>query len=252
VVAAVVGGVYPGIGGADSQPADVQAIEQPFEAALVKAQATSVLRVHWLRSNGPPLRVLQPAVPFFTPRLVTAVEWVDLTNGDQRWLYYDSSNHLVIENSRARSSASNEATKGSRNIVTVSFSWKRWSLASGGTVGCDRCAPQPSQPVPDAACNCDLDPFTNTPYSPPQVTIVGQEIVDGQPTFHLNFVVVTGAITSTVDLWIDSFTYLPVHEQVVGYGMTTINDFEWLPRTSANLRQFKVVIPHGFKRVYAS
>jgi hypothetical protein len=81
----------------------------------------------------------------------------------------------------------------------------------------------------------------------PDIALVGQETIDGQPTFHLAFSV-TRPEPSTTDLWINSSTYLPVHEKiVVPRSHTVTNDFTWLPRTHANLTRLTTAIPHGFK-----
>ena len=107
-----------------------------------------------------------------------------------------------------------------------------------------------------ALCGCDLDPFTD--YSPePRVSLLGQQTIDQQPTFHLRFTITGGPLPSTTDIWIDRSTYLPVREKLVvpktsvknsPPPYTVTSDFTWFPRTSANLAQLTLVIPRGFKR----
>src|SRR5262249_40759208 len=98
-----------------------------------------------------------------------------------------------------------------------------------------------------AACGCDLDPFTNFPKDALHVSLLGDETIDGQPTFHLRFTVKQSIGPSTTDFWVNRSTYLPVHSRVVyrvaarfnngrpGPTMTTTDRFTWLRRTSDNL-----------------
>jgi hypothetical protein len=130
----------------------------------------------------------------------------------------------------------------------------RWKAVSD-TEATRRCT---LPPPPTGACGCDLNPFINFPGQTPRVALLGQEIIDGKPTFHLRFTIASGRNASTTDIWLDRSTYLPVHEKaafrdtsVKGHPtITTINDFTWLRRNSANLAQFSIVVPSGFKRVY--
>ena len=222
-----------------SEPPTISVIERNLANALAKARTTLIVRVHKHGTN--------------TPQYVTAVEWVDLGNAQQRRLDYDGSGRLTTETSQT---ASGTATGPlTRTDVTVAYAPKTWSVmtssvACGGYTG-RRC---PLPPDPSAACGCDLDPFTDFPTAP-RVSLLGQETIDQRPTFHLRFIV-TGVLRSTTDFWIDRSTYLPVRGKLVvpqtgikgRHAHAVANDFTWLPRTPANLARFRVVIPHGFKR----
>jgi hypothetical protein len=141
---------------------------------------------------------------------VNEVEWVNLATGQRRTLDYDASGRLTTRTSSPNDNAPHAG----------------WN--------------------PSAACGCDLDPFTNFPGQALHVSLLGDQTIDGKPTFHLRFAV-TGPIVSTTDFWIDQATHLPVRSKVVyraargngqlGPAMTTSDEFTWLPRTSANLAQ---------------
>lgn len=219
------------------QPPTIPALERNFANALAKARTTLVVRLHKHRTNTP-------------QRYVTATEWVDLGNGDQRFLAYDASGRLETDTSRSFSATSTGGM--SSRIVTVAYRTKTWSAHAGSSCGgyTGRACPVPLNA--NAACNCEIDPLTDF-ATVPDMALVGQETIDGEPTFHLAFTV-TQPEPSTTDLWIDSSTYLPVHDQIVvpespraTTAYTVSNDFTWLPRTRANLARFTVVIPRGFK-----
>jgi hypothetical protein len=98
---------------------------------------------------------------------------------------------------------------------------------------------------PSGACGCDLDPFINFPGRALHVSLLADQTIDGQSTFHLRFTVSGGMQPSTTDFWIDRSTHLPVHSKIVyrevrsngqlGPTGSTTDKFTWLPRTSANL-----------------
>jgi hypothetical protein len=54
-------------------------------------------------------------------------------------------------------------------------------------------------------------------------------------------------------LWIDASTYLPLHDVTTfgppGMATHAVEDFQYLPATSANLAKLTPSIPAGFKRV---
>lgn len=244
---AVGGGLYGGFSGGTSHPPTIPAIERNFTTALAKARTTLVLRLRIHRTHR--------------PLSTDATEWVNLTNGQKRTRDYDASG---ARQSDTDFSYSNSAPYGGywATSLTIAYSSKTWSTTRpfyvcGGTSGqIVHCTPHPS---PAAACGCDIDPFTNYPVgSPPHISLLGEQTIDGQSTFHLRFVV-TGFLAYTADLWIDRATYLPVHETVSSPTksrrdqptVTTTNDFTWLPRTSGNLAQLKVAIPSGFKHTAA-
>jgi YD repeat-containing protein len=84
-------------------------------------------------------------------------------------------------------------------------------------------------------CGCDIDPFKNFAGEALQVTLLGDQTVDGTPAFHLRFKVSGGVLPSVTDFWISRSTYLPVHSKVVYRTGTTVDRFTWLRRTSASL-----------------
>jgi hypothetical protein len=186
--------------GAD-QPRTVAVIERKLASALEGAQTTLILRVNKHRTN--------------TAGYVTAVEWVDLGDGQRHIVWRDSAGRVTGDTSRLR-------------CDQLPFD--------------QRCT---MPPIPSAACGCDLDPFTNFPGPTPQVALLGQETIDRQAAFHLRFTVTAWPYASTTDFWIDRSTYLPVHAKLVvpktsvkgSRAYTVTNDFAWLPRTSGNLAQ---------------
>jgi hypothetical protein len=141
---------------------------------------------------------------------VDQVQWVNLANGHRRILDYDATGRLT---SNTSFSPSNKTPNG------------RWN--------------------PSGACGCDLDPFINFPGRALHVSLLADQTIDGQPTFHLRFTVTGGMQPSTTDFWINRSTHLPVHSKIVyrevrgngqlGPTMSTTDKFTWLPRTSANL-----------------
>jgi YD repeat-containing protein len=217
----------------------IPVIEHRLGSALAKSQ-TLVLRVHKHRTR--------------TPQYVTAVKWIDLADGRTRMLDYDASGRLKTET--AASATRSATTRGrviQRTLVTLDYESKTWSISTPG-FECGSFCTLP--PPPSGACGCDLDPFANYPGQTARVLLLGQETIDGKPTFHLRFTIKGGHNASTTDIWIDRFTYLPVHEKAAfrdtstkGHPIvTTINEFTWLPRTHANLARLAPIIPRGFTR----
>jgi hypothetical protein len=250
VLAALGSAIYGGFGGSPNPPPTIPVIERNLASALARSQTTLMLRVGYHRTT--------PPCDKDACRYVTAVEWVDLANGDQRWLDYDASGRLKIDTARTYSGTASETASGfdPQNTLTVTYDSETWSVSSGtlecggGGRGC------PVPPKPNGACNCDLDPFTNF-GTKPHVSLLGKQTIDRQPTFHLRFTIAGGPFASTTDFWINRSTYLPVHLKLVApktsvknslrpYAVT--NDFTWLPRTSANLADLAPTIPRGFKR----
>jgi hypothetical protein len=145
-----------------------------------------------------------------TPGFVTAVAWVDPGDGRQRIVWRDASGRVTRDASRP---------------------------SCAGIPAGRRCT---LPPLPSAACGCDLNPFTNFPGQSPQISLLGQETLGGQRTFHVRFAIVAGPQPSTTDFWISRSTNLPVRAMVSFRAegrrtITTTDDFAWLPRTSANL-----------------
>ena len=140
---------------------------------------------------------------------VNQVAWINLADGQRRALDYDASGRLT----GTSVSHPEQAPDGKRS--------------------------------PFGACACDLDPFTNFPGQTLHAALLGDQTVDGKPTFHLRFTVIGGPEPATIDFWIARSTHLPVRSHVVyrvtnnngqlGPTMSTTDEFTWLPRTRANL-----------------
>ncbi|GAB3947842.1 hypothetical protein [Micromonospora vulcania] len=89
-----------------------------------------------------------------------------------------------------------------------------------------------------------------------KLTLVGKESVDGKPAVHLQWL---GGPDSAMDqaktteasmqIWVDSETYLPVRVISKGFGGTTTTNFEWLPRTPENLAKLEVTAPAGYQKL---
>ncbi len=251
ILAALAGGIYGGFGGAANQPPTIPAIESNLASALAKAQTTLLVRYRRHRTKTPDAPAFQ-------------IELVDLANGQQRALDYDASGHLTTATSRFYSAPPTVGPMATRT-VTVAYDSKTWSVSTGlmecgGSGQASHCT-QP--PLPTSACGCDLDPFTNFPGRALHVSLLGEQTIDGHPTFHLRFAVTGGPLgPSTTNFWIDQSTHLPVRSNVVyraapgnrqlGPTQSTTDDFTWLPRTSANLGQLTIAIPRGFKHTSAS
>jgi YD repeat-containing protein len=141
---------------------------------------------------------------------VDQVVWVNLATGQRRVLDYDASGRLT-------SNTLSSPTKSPN-----------------------------AKPNASGVCTCDLDPFTNFREQELHTSLLGDQTIDGKPTFHLRFTVTGGMEPSTTDFWINRSTYLPLRSKVVyrvrgngqlGPNMTTTDQFIWLPRTSANLAE---------------
>ena len=139
------------------------------------------------------------------------IYWIDLATGKRRALDYDASSHL----------------KTGPSLSYYKAPYGEWN--------------------PSGACGCDLDPFTNFPGRTLNVLLLGDQMIDGQPTIHLRFTISGGPTRSRTDFWIDRSNHLPVRSKVVYGGilgngqleptMSTTDEFTWLPRTIANLVQ---------------
>jgi YD repeat-containing protein len=177
-------------------PPALWTIERNLADGLARAKTTQLLRYRRHRTKTPNAPVNQ-------------VEWVDLSNGQRRGFDYDAAGRLTGPSVTHPDGAPNA----------------KWN--------------------PSGDCSCDLDPFTNFPGQALQVTLLGNQTVDGQPTFHLRFTVTGGPVLSAIDYWIGRSTSLPVRSHVVyraasvnghlGPTMSTTDEFNWFPRTNANL-----------------
>jgi hypothetical protein len=233
LLAAAGGGIYGGFGGGSTRPPAIPVIERNLAGALANTRTTLIMRMHKRRLTK-------------TPQYASAIEWVDFATGRHRYLEYDASGRLKTE---VAFSYAHQASPGDwyTHSLEVAPKAKTWSVETNlmqcGGDAQDRCV-IPLPPYED--CICDLDPSLNY-RTPPRVSLLGEQTIDGRSTFHLRYVV-TGVLAATIDLWIDRSTYLPLHQKVVADQRITINDFTWLPRTKANLARVTVAVPRGFVR----
>ncbi len=82
---------------------------------------------------------------------------------------------------------------------------------------------------------------------------VQRTTVDGRAALELSFKEADKSNPSTVHLWVDAATYLPLRETDTfgppGMTTSTTVDDEYLPATSANLAKLRAPLPAGFKQV---
>jgi hypothetical protein len=76
--------------------------------------------------------------------------------------------------------------------------------------------------------------------------VLGEQLVNDHQTLHLLVTVARAQLRITMDLWVDTQTYLPYRVTSTKAGRTSTSDFEWLPRTAANLAALNLVPPAGF------
>lgn len=137
------------------------------------------------------------------------------------------------------------------------------ALASGvpapdhGLVPLARICPAdvPSQPIqpPNRLCGCDPLTFFRRYGRPRHVGLLGAQRVDGQSVVR-SFVRSSSGLLAGPEQngrcldQPDDATPCPLdHLQRRSHGRVT--DYEWLPRTKANLARTNLVIPRGFKEV---
>jgi hypothetical protein len=83
-------------------------------------------------------------------------------------------------------------------------------------------------------------------------TLLGREPIRGRPSFHLRGTLAGIRSASqearTVDVWIDQERKQLVRIKLTGSksGLLSTADFDWLPRTRANLAKLHLVVPAGF------
>jgi hypothetical protein len=79
--------------------------------------------------------------------------------------------------------------------------------------------------------------------------LVGEEKLDGRPTVHLR-VTTQARYDCHYDLWVDATSYQFVRRVVVQETdlgrMRYVEDWQYLPRTKANLAKLKLTIPKGY------
>ena len=74
----------------------------------------------------------------------------------------------------------------------------------------------------------------------------GHSLLDGRPTIELT--AQYPAAHSTLQLFVDAATYLPVKSISSSPGTTDSTDYSYLPASSANLGLLQVPIPRGFRQ----
>lgn len=83
-----------------------------------------------------------------------------------------------------------------------------------------------------------------------EVTLVGQEQIDGREAWHLwTEVYRLNQPYATLDIYIDPQTYLPlriVTTRAAGNNNSVATDLTWLPRTGENLALLELPIPDGY------
>lgn len=153
--------------------------------------------------------------------------WTDPVTGQSRILSFDNQGLLTSETGLTW------AGKTLRS-VTVPFGTRTWILATttspyGYTSG-DTSSAADSLNVRQAIANGTA-------------TTLGPAVMDGRTTLHLR--------EQHLELWVDPFTYLPVHTEVARAGHGVTDDITWLPRTASNLIDTRIVVPQGFTRATA-
>lgn len=82
-----------------------------------------------------------------------------------------------------------------------------------------------------------------------QLQVLGTELVDGQQTLHLRVSSTRKPLPGTIDLWVDSESYLPVRLSVDKAGSPVPQDYTWLARTPDNLALLTVTPPADFRHL---
>jgi len=80
-----------------------------------------------------------------------------------------------------------------------------------------------------------------------RLTMVGTgEVINGQSTVHLRGQSDAISLTGTLDLWVNTATYLPIHYTVTHASTERDADLTYLPPTKENLALLTAPIPAGF------
>ncbi|KAB1941657.1 DUF3108 domain-containing protein [Micromonospora sp. ALFpr18c] len=89
-----------------------------------------------------------------------------------------------------------------------------------------------------------------------KVTLVGKETVNGKQALHLQWLGGPGsamdkakAAEESMQIWVDTKSYLPVRVVAKGFTGTTTSDYEWLPRTTENQAKLEVSPPPGYQKL---
>jgi hypothetical protein len=79
-----------------------------------------------------------------------------------------------------------------------------------------------------------------------QLQVLGTQLIDGQQTLQLRVTSAPKELPGTMDLWVDSQSYLPVRLSVNKTGTPVTQDYTWLARTPDNLAALTVIPPASF------
>ncbi|MFG1915016.1 hypothetical protein [Micromonospora sp. NPDC048898] len=89
-----------------------------------------------------------------------------------------------------------------------------------------------------------------------KVTLVGKEQLDGRQTLHLQWLGgpdsamdAAKAAEESMQIWVDTDSYRPVRVINKVLTGTTTSDYEWLPRTEANLAEVTVTPPADYRKL---
>jgi hypothetical protein len=115
----------------------------------------------------------------------------------------------------------------------------------------------PATTIPQAAKGPDGDTSSCSPFGPTpgqvvqslkagEFQITGHPLLDGRPTIEIT--AQYPAAHSTLQLFVDASSYLPVMSINSSPGSTVSTNYSYLPATSANLDLLQVPIPAGFRQ----
>jgi hypothetical protein len=124
-------------------------------------------------------------------------------------------------------------TGGQSAIATVATTTQQGaSRPDGGTPSCSPFGPTPAQVVQSLNAG--------------EVQTTGHPLLDGRPTIELT--AQYPAAHSTLQLFVDASSYLPVKSINSSPGTTVSTDYSYLQASSANLGLLQVPIPPGFRQ----
>ena len=230
VLVAVGGGIYGGIGGGDGHAATVNSVERGLADALSRAKTTLILS----SVQDQPQH-----------QLADFATLIDLSTGTSLLRTSFGPARQAIGSYYSTAPGSSLL---SVHLVTVDYWNRTWRSKT------QRIKLTPSLRAalrPAALCQCDPLQTTQPNEIDLHVTLLNDQTIDGQPTFHLRFTwaVARSSVASTrVDLWINTSTFLPIREttSTTSSRNAITEGYSWLPRTPTNIAKLRVVVPPGF------